>query len=55
MRYFFKIRSGENYNHPNILKYFEYYHFSLTQTLGKISILGQPPGDIALACQPIGQ
>jgi len=30
-------------NHRNTLKYFEDYNLSLTQRLGKIAILGQPP------------
>ena len=34
---------GRNYNHRNTLKYFEDYNLSLTQRLGKIAILGQPP------------
>jgi hypothetical protein len=38
-----KIKEGENYNHRNTLKYFEDYNLSLTQRLGKIAILGQPP------------
>jgi len=44
MAIFFKIKEGENYNHRNTLKYFEDYNLSLTQRLGKIAILGQPPG-----------
>jgi len=28
----------------NTLKYFENYNLSLTQRLGKMAILGQPPG-----------
>ena len=43
MRNFFKIKEGENYNHRNTFKYFEDYNLSLTQRLGKIAILGQPP------------
>jgi hypothetical protein len=43
---FFKIKEGENYNHRNILKYFEDYNLSLTQRLGKIAILGQPPSTL---------
>jgi len=38
-----KIKKGENYNHRNTSKYFEDYNLSLTQRLGKIAILGQPP------------
>ena len=30
MRYFFKIKEGENFNHSNTLKYFEDYDLSLT-------------------------
>ena len=41
--FFFKIKEGENYNHRNTFKYFEDYNLSLTQRLGKIAILGQPP------------
>ena len=35
---------GRNYNHRNTVQYFEDYNLSLTQRLGKIAILGQPPG-----------
>jgi hypothetical protein len=35
MRFFSKIKEGKNYNHSNTLKYFEDYHVSLTQRLGK--------------------
>ena len=41
--FFFKIKEGENYNRRNTLKYFEDNNFRLTQRLGKIAILGQPP------------
>ena len=41
--FFSKIKEGENYNHRNTLKYFEDYNLSLTQRLGEIAILGQPP------------
>jgi hypothetical protein len=41
--FFSKIKEGENYNHRNTLEYFEDYNLSLTQRLGKIAILGQPP------------
>ena len=43
MRYFFKIKEGGNYNHRNTVQYFEDYNFRLTQRLGKMAILGQPP------------
>ncbi len=44
----FKIKEDENYNHRNTLKYFEDYNLSLTQRLGKIAILGQPPRRLLL-------
>jgi len=44
--FFSKIKEGENYNHRNTLEYFEDYNLSLTQRLGKIAILGQPPREI---------
>ncbi len=56
---FFKIKEGENYNHPsticqtcgagrNTLEYFESRQggMSLTQRLWNIAILGQPPIDL---------
>jgi hypothetical protein len=46
MAIFSKIKEGENYNHRNTVEYFEDYNLSLTQRLGKIAILGQPPREV---------
>ncbi len=43
MRYFSKVKEGEDFNRKNTFKYFEDSNLSLTRRLRKIAILGQPP------------